>query len=346
MRGLTKGYVLRRLGMWALTVWLGATLIFFIPRLSPGDPVAGMISRMIAQSGYVENSAELIEAWRARFGLDAPLYLQYLRYMRNLLPAMTPQGLRIVPDLGYSLTQFPVTVNEMIARALPWTLFLLSIATLLSFIFGNTIGALMAWRKTPGALKQLLPLSLTFTSVPFFMLGILLIYVFAFGLKWFPVGGGYGRGVEPGLNIEFIKSALYHAVLPVMAIVLASMGGWALGMRGMMITTDGEDYMVLAQAKGLTNSRQFWRYGVRNSVLPQVTALALALGGIVGGAVLVEYIFSYPGVGYLLYQGIVNNDYTLMSGIVLILILTTATAVLIIDLIYPLIDPRITYQKR
>jgi peptide/nickel transport system permease protein len=346
MRGLTKGYVLRRLGMFALTVWLGATLIFFIPRLSPGDPVAGMISRIMAQSGNVENSAEIIEAWRARFGLDAPLYLQYLRYLRNLFPAMTPQGLRVFPDLGYSLTQFPVTVNELIARSLPWTVFLLFTATLISFMLGNTIGALMAWRRTPGAIKQLLPLSLAFTSVPFFMLGILLIYIFGFGLKWLPFGGGYGRGVTPGLNIEFIASVIQHAILPVASIVLASMGGWALGMRGMMITTDGEDYMVLAQAKGLTNSRQFWRYGVRNSVLPQVTALALALGGIVGGSVLVEYIFSYPGVGYLLYQAIVNNDYTLMSGIVLILILATATTVLVIDLIYPLIDPRITYQRR
>jgi peptide/nickel transport system permease protein len=336
MRGLTKGYVIRRLGMWALTVWLGATLIFFIPRLAPGDPVTGMISRMLAQAGYVENAAEIIEAWRARFGLDAPLYIQYINNMKNLLRL----------DLGYSLTQFPVTVNEMIARSLPWTIFLLSIATVLSFIFGNTIGALMAWRRTPNLVRQVLPFSLTFTSIPFFMLGILLIYVFGFGLKWFPIGGGYGRGVTPGLNAEFILSVIYHSILPIMSIVLASMGAWALGMRGMMITTDGEDYMVLAQAKGLTTSRQFWRYGVRNSILPQVTALALTLGGIVAGAVLVEYIFRYPGVGYLLYQGIVNNDYTLISGIVFILILTTATAVLIIDLIYPLIDPRITYQKR
>ncbi|MCU0500282.1 MAG: ABC transporter permease [Anaerolineae bacterium] len=336
MRGLTKEYVIRRLFMYVLTIWLGSTLIFLIPRLVPGDPIAAMVTRMQQQAGYVENSAEIIAAWRARFGLDAPLSIQYLRFLRN----------SVTLDLGYSLTQFPTKVTEQISKSLPWTIGLLALATVISFILGNTIGALMAWRRTPRAVKSLLPLSLTFTSVPFFMLGILLLYVFAFGLKWFPVGGGYGRGVTMGLNLEFIGSALYHAVLPALAIIISSMGFWALGMRGMMITTAGEDYMVLADAKALTPARIFWGYGVRNSILPQVTALALALGGIVGGAVLVEYIFSYPGMGYLLYQGIVNNDYTIIQGVVFILILTTATAVLILDLLYPFVDPRISYQRR
>jgi peptide/nickel transport system permease protein len=322
--------------MFFLTVWLGATLIFVIPRLSPGDPVAAMISRLQAQAGYVQDSAAIIAAWRARFGLDAPLWMQYLRFLKN----------SITFDLGYSLTQFPVTVTDLVRQALPWTMGLLSVATVLSFIFGNTIGALMAWRKTPGWMKNLLPLTLTFTSVPFFMLGILVLYVFGFTLKWFPIGGGYDLGITPRFAWPFIKSVIHHGALPAFSIVIASMGFWALGMRGMMITTDGEDYMILAQAKGLKPSRQFWRYAVRNSVLPQVTALALSLGGIVAGSTLVEYLFSYPGMGYLLYVGIVNNDYTLIQGIVFILILTTATAVLIIDLIYPLIDPRITYQRK
>ena len=336
MRGLTKEYVIRRLFMYVLTIWLGSTLIFLIPRMVPGDPIAAMVTRMQQQAGYVENSAEIIAAWRARFGLDAPLPIQYLRFLRN----------SVTLDLGYSLTQFPTKVTDQIRQSLPWTIGLLALATITSFILGNTIGALMAWRRTPRTVKSLLPLSLTFTSVPFFMLGILLLYVFAFGLKWFPVGGGYGRGVTVGPNLEFIGSALYHAVLPALAIIISSMGFWALGMRGMMITTAGEDYMVLADAKALTPARIFWGYGVRNSILPQVTALALALGGIVGGAVLVEYIFSYPGMGYLLYQGIVNNDYTIIQGVVFILILTTATAVLILDLIYPFVDPRISYQRR
>ena len=335
MGGITWGYVLRRVGMWLLTILIGTTLIFMIPRLAPGDPVASMIGRMQAQSGFVENSAAIIEAWRARFGLDQPLYIQYATYLFN--------SLRF--DLGYSLASFPSRVDEMVFNALPWTVGLLSVAAIFSFIIGNTVGALMAWDRTPGILKTLLPTTLTFTSIPFFMLGILLIYVFAFGLRWLPPSGAYGRGLTQGFNLAFMSSVAYHAILPIMAIVVTSMGLWAIGMRGMMITTAGEDYMILAQAKGLQPSRIFWLYGVRNSILPQVTALALTLGTIVGGSLLVEYIFAYPGVGYLLYQGIVTSDYTLIQGIVFMLIFVTATAVLILDLIYPLIDPRITFER-
>ncbi len=335
MGGLTPGYVLRRFGMFLLTVWLGATIIFIVPRLAPSDPVTAMISRMTAQSGYVANSAEIIEAWRARFGLDQPLWIQYLAYLRQI----------VFLDLGYSLASFPSMVSDMIARAIPWTLGLLFIATLMSFVLGNLVGALMAWRKTPGIVRSLLPVTLTFTSIPFFMLGILLIYVFAFWLGWFPNTGAYARGVAPGFNWPFIRSVIYHGTLPALSIVVTSMGLWALGMRGMMVTNDGEDYMVLAEAKGLRPRRIFWRYGVRNSILPQVTALALSLGAIAGGSTLVEYIFAYPGMGYLLYLGIVNTDYTLIQGIVFMLILGTATAVFIIDLLYPLIDPRITYER-
>jgi peptide/nickel transport system permease protein len=336
MGGLTKGYLLKRLGMFLLTVWLGMTLIFIIPRMAPGDPISSMVSRLMAQAGSVENSDEIIAAWRARFGLDDPMFIQYLRYIGNLATF----------NLGYSLAYFPTEVEDMIRRSIPWTLGLLSLATIISFILGNAVGALLAWRRTPGLAKALLPLTLTFTSIPPFMLGILLLYVFAFGLDWLPFAGAYERGLQPSVDGRFVLSVLKHGMLPALAIVLATMGFWALGMRGMMITTDGEDYMILAQAKGLRSSRVFWLYGMRNALLPQVTALALSLGGIAGGAVIVEYIFTYPGMGYLLYQGIVNTDYTLIQGIVFMLIVGVALAVFIIDLIYPLIDPRITYQQR
>lgn len=335
MGGLTFGYVVRRFGMFLLTVWLGATLIFFIPRIAGGDPVAAMVARLTAQSGYVENAGELIDRWRVRFGLDGPLYIQYFTYLGNMLRL----------DLGYSLASFPSQVGEMVARAMPWTMGLLSIGVVISFALGNAIGAVLAWRRTPEWIKQVLPLSMMFTSVPFFMLGILLIYVFAFWLNWFPPNGAYDSALTKGFNLPFILSVIRYGTLPAFALVVASMGFWALGMRGMMVTNDGEDYMILAEAKGLRPSRVFWQYGVRNSILPQVTALALNLGGIAGGSALLEYIFRYPGMGYLLYQGIVNSDYTLMQGIVFLLILGTATLVFILDLIYPLIDPRITLEK-
>ena len=336
MGGLTREYLFKRLGMFLLTVWLGMTLIFIIPRLAPGDPITAMVSRMSAQSGRVENSDQIIAAWRQRFGLDAPWYVQYGRYMGNLATF----------NLGYSLAYFPAEVENMVARSMPWTLGLLSLATLMSFVLGNTVGALLAWRRTPNLAKALLPLSLTFTSIPAFMLGILLVYAFAFGLRWFPFAGAFARGLQPELSLEFIKSVIYHGTLPALAIVVTTMGFWALGMRGMMVTTTGEDYMILAEAKGLRPSRIFWLYGVRNAILPQVTALALTLGSIAGGSVIVEYIFTYPGMGYLLYEGIVNTDYTLIQGIVYFLIVGVSLAVLIIDLLYPLIDPRISYQKK
>ena len=335
MGGLTIGYVLKRVGMFLLTIWMGATIIFIVPRLAPGDPITATIGRMIAQGGSVENADELIESWKAKFGLDEPVPVQYVRYLGNLATF----------DTGYSLAFFPATVDQLVFKAMPWTVFLLLIATAVSFLLGNAIGALMAWRPTPGWIRKILPVTIVFTAIPPFMLGILLIYLFAFQLEWLPFSGAYERGLTPGFNMPFMLSALKHAVLPATAIVLTSMGFWALGMRGMMITIDGQDYMLLAHAKGLRPRHIFLRYGIRNGILPQVTALALTLGSIAAGSVIVEYIFTYPGMGYLLYQGIINSDFNLVQGIVFYLILGVSLAVLILDLAYPLIDPRITHQR-
>lgn len=336
MRGLTREYLIRRFLLFLLTLWLGATILFILPRLAPGDPVTAMMARMRQQGTRVENSQTIIDTWRARFGLDEPLPLQYLRYLLNLVRG----------DMGYSLSFFPATVSDMISTALPWTIGLLTVATLISFVLGTTIGALMGWRATPSILKTVLPLTLVFTSIPAFMLSILFIYLFGFTLKWLPYSGGYGRGLPIGWNWAFISSVLQHSILPAASLIFVSMGFSALGMRGMMISIDSEDYLVLAKLKGLSRSWIFWRYAVRNSILPQVTALALALGGVVAGATLVETMFSYPGMGHLMYQAITTQDYSLIGGIGFILILTTATAVFALDLLYPFIDPRITYKKK
>jgi len=335
MGGLTKGYVIKRLGMFLITVWLGTTMIFIIPRLAPGDPVQAMIGRMINEGSNVENADQIIETYKERFGLNDPLIVQYFKFLYNAATF----------DTGYSLAFFPTKVDDMIARSIPWTIGLLFTALLLSFAIGNIIGALLAWRRTPKLLKWLLPVSLTFTSIPAYMVGIILLFIFAFRLDWFPYAGSYARGLEPGFNLEFIGSVIHHAFLPALSIILVSMGGWALGMRGMMITTDGEDYMILSEAKGLKPTYIFWRYGIRNSILPQITAFGVALGALAGGSVLVEVIFTYPGVGHLLYMAILNSDYTLIQGIVFYVILGVSVAVLILDLTYPLIDPRITYRR-
>ncbi|HFQ94812.1 MAG TPA: ABC transporter permease [Anaerolineae bacterium] len=335
MGGLTKEYVIKRLLMFLLTVWLGTTLIFIIPRLAPGDPVQAMIGRLVNEGANVENADQMIASYRERFGLDEPIHIQYLKYLYNA----------ITFNNGYSLAFFPSQVDVMISRAIPWTVGLLMIALVFSFIIGNTVGALLAWRRTPRTLRMILPISLVFTSIPAYMVGIMLLFLFAITLDWLPFAGNYGRGLDPGLNLPFIGSVIQHGLLPGLSIVLVSMGAWALGMRGMMITTEGEDYMILADAKGLSPSRIFWRYGVRNAILPQITAFGVAIGGLAGGAVLVEVIFTYPGMGSLLYTGILNSDFTLIQGIVFYVIVGVSLAVLILDLTYPLIDPRITYQR-
>jgi len=337
LRGLSLRYVLRRLGTFALTIWLAASLIFVIPRLMAGNPVAAMVGKISLQSGSAANgnSAGLIAAWNARFGLNDPAIVQYLLFLKN----------SVTFNFGFSITDFPATVNQLIGAALPWTLALMFLATLISFVIGSAIGALMAWRGTPSVLRSILPFSLTFTAIPSFMLGLLLLYVFSYTLGWFPTSNAYDLGVTAGLNWPFLSSVIHHGVLPALTIVGASMGFWALSMRGMMVTIEGEDYMVLGEAKGLRPSRLFWRYRIRNAALPQVTSLALTLGSIISGQILVEYLFAYPGVGQLLYQGILNEDYVLVESIVFLLIVTTALAVLVLDLIYPLLDPRISYLR-
>ena len=335
MGGLTKGYVFQRVLMWLLTIWLGVTLTFAIPRLGQGDPTSAMVLRMMNLQGYVPNANQIIAAYKQSFGLNAPWYVQYYRYLWHVVQF----------DYGFSFTGFPMAAWDVVKPAIPWTLTLLSIAAVLSFLIGVTIGALMGWRKTPGWLNSILPVSLTFTSIPYFMFGILVIFIFAFKLNWFPATGGYSRNVDPGLNWPFISSVISHGVLPLISIILTSMGGWALGMRGLMIGVNNEDYFLLAQAKGLPPSRIFFRYGIRNAILPALTAFALGLGTLIGGSILVEWIFAYPGTGYTLYRAIEEQDFTVIQTITNLMIIITATCVLFLDLLYPLIDPRITFKR-
>jgi len=333
---MSRSYLLRRFGVFFLTIWISATIIFIIPRLAPGDPISAMVARISEQSGSVEGADEMIRVWREKFGLDDSLPIQYLRYMGSLARL----------DLGFSMYAFPTTVGELIGRALPWTIGLLAIALIITFFVGNLLGALLAWRQTPGLVKAIIPVMMVFTAIPSILAALFLLYIFGFLLGWFPMRGSYARGVEPGLDWEFISSVIEHGTLPAMAIVLVSFGYWTLGMRGMMITVEGEDYMHLARAKGLRPFYVLYRYMIRNAILPQVTALAISMGTLVSGQILVEYIFTYRGMGSVIITAIRNQDFALIQGTSFIVILTTAIAVLIIDLIYPLIDPRISLTGR
>ncbi len=336
MGGISLNYLIRRLMVFFFTVWVAATLMFIIPRLAPGDPIAAMVARLTYQAGFVEDSNKIIEGWKERFGLNDPVYVQYFRYMGNLL-----QG-----DLGYAMARFPSAVSLLIGRALPWTIGLVGVATAIFFIVGNLFGALLVWKKTPQLVKVLIPISMTFTSIPPLLAGLLLVYIFGFLFKIFPQGYAYAYNLQPELTLEFIANVIHHGFLPAMAIVLVTFGYWALGMRGMMVTIEGEDYMILAQAKGLKPFYVLYRYMIRNAILPQMTALAVSIGTLVSGVVLVEVIFNYNGMGTLIYTAIREQDFNLIQGTSFILILTSALAVLIIDLSYPLIDPRISLEGR
>lgn len=334
---MTLTYVMQRFLLFVLIVWVGVTVTFFLPRLAPGrDPVAERMGMLAATGGVnTEGIEEMIAAYREKFGLDLPLWQQYLNYLNAIFRL----------DFGYSLAMYPSRVLDLIALALPWTIGLLSVSTVLAFSLGTLLGGLMGWPTSARVSQYLMGPFLVLSAIPYYLLGFILIYVLAFYFKIFPLGGGSQYGTMPTFTTAYMLDVLYHSILPALSIVLASMGFWALGMRGMMVTVLGEDYVTLAQARGLQQQRIFFQYALRNAILPQMTSLALSLGTILSGALLVEVIFRYPGIGTLLFKAIAAFDYFIIYGIVFFIILTIGLATLLIDLIYPLLDPRISYHK-
>ncbi|MFN2109614.1 MAG: ABC transporter permease [Anaerolineae bacterium] len=330
-------YLIGRLGMFVLVIFLAVTVNFMIPRLMPGDPIEQKLATLSATGGgQVGDIKEMAAAYRARFGLDAPLWRQYVNYWWDVLHL----------EFGYSLANYPERVSSTIRAALPWTLGLLGMTTLIAFAIGTVLGGLLAWPKTPRSARAAIPVMMTVSAIPYFLLGIILIYFLAIRLRIFPAGGGFQFGSVLRSDFETMVDIANHAFLPALSIIVAGIGIWALEMRGMMISILGEDYIALAEMKGLPERRIFAWYGMRNGLLPMSTALALRLGYIVAGAILVEVVFSYPGIGYKLFQAVQTKDYFVIQGIVLVLIFAIALAMLVLDLIYPLIDPRITYQRR
>jgi peptide/nickel transport system permease protein len=333
---VSVGYIVRRFLIFLAIVWAAATFNFLLPRLGGQNPIREKLVSQSALSGAVQAGLEeMVKEFETKFGLDKPLWQQYLTYLTDVARF----------DFNYSIANYPRKVLAMIADALPWTVGLLLVTTLLAFIIGNILGALLAWPGAPEFLKYVMPPILMMGAIPFFLLGLILVYIFGFFLGLFPMYGGYTTGTIPTLTLRFIWDVLWHTMLPALSILLVSMGGWALGMRSLMVMTQGEDYVVFADAMGLRDRTIFTRYAMRNALLPQVTALALALGQIVSGAVLVEVIFGYPGIGTMLYQAIRGSDYYLVQGIVFVVILSIGLATFILDIIYPLLDPRITYRK-
>jgi peptide/nickel transport system permease protein len=313
-------------------VFIAVSVNFLIPRLLPGDPVETALARLQSTGGAQNVDIQAIAAaYRSKYGLDQPILRQYVKYWQDLLRL----------DLGVSFANFPETVSAKIANALPWTVGLLATATTIAFSVGSLLGGLLAWPGTGRSVRAFVPGLMVLASVPFYLLAIVLVYLFAVLWKVLPPAGGFDTTRIVRLDFATIMDVARHAVLPLLAITLGNAGFWALGMRSQMVSVLGEDYITFAEAKGLSPGRIFFWYGMRNALLSQVTALALSMGAVLSGAVLVEVVFNYPGLGSLLYVAIRGQDYFVIQGVVLMLIISLAVLLFIVDLIYPLLDPRI-----
>lgn len=327
-------HIIRRIGIYALAIWAALTINFFLPRLAPGNP-AEIIYQRLSQHGAV--SPATLKALELEFGINTtdPLWVQYLGYLNNLIHG----------NLGISTNYFPYSVTQIIAQDLPWTLVLLTVSVILSFTLGTFIGILAAWRRG-SALDTILSMVMTFCySLLYPWLAIIVVYFLGYSLGWFPFADGYDVSTNPGLNADFLLSAAYHAILPALTLIVSTVAGWMLTMRNSMITTLSEDYVLMAQAKGLPSRRVMFIYAARNAILPSVTGFAIALGAVVGGALLVEIVFSYPGIGYALFQAIQSQDYSLVDGILLMVIIATVLMNLVVDILYSVLDPRVRQER-
>jgi len=326
-------YVLERLIICVATVAISVTVVFFAPRMVPGDPL-GAISIKLAQMGGNRGADALIAAYKIRFGLDKSMGEQYVAYLRQLA-----QG-----DLGYSISSFPSTVGDLLAQAIPWTIGLMLVTTLISWTLGSILGGLVGWTgaRSP-ALQALVPVALVLYTIPYYILAIVLSFLLAYVFPLLPRTGAFTLGTQPTLTLGFALDVAQHAALPALSIVLVSLGWWFLSMRSLVVSIKGEDFMTWAEAKGLPRPRIFWGYAFRNALLPQATGLALSLGHIIGGQLVTETIFGYPGLGYLIFNSIKSLDFPVIQGSILLIILSVAIINFVMDLVYPLIDPRIRY---
>ncbi|AYF98769.1 ABC transporter permease [Protaetiibacter intestinalis] len=314
-----------RAAFYLFTLWAAITINFFLPRMMKGDAV----DQYLARNRNV--SPEAADALRALLGLDTDksLFEQYIDYWAHLLRG----------DLGVSLLHGLRPVTEVISQALPWTIGLVGFATIVAFTIGTVGGAIIGWRRG-SRLDVFIPITTFLGTIPYFWLGMLAIAAFSVNLRWFPIGKAYGVGTKPEWSFEFIGEVIHHGTLPVLTIVIASLGGWMLGMRNMMLTVLDEDYITVAQAKGMPNRRVLWGYAARNAVLPQIQSFALSLGFVVGGTIVMEMVFSYPGIGKLLLDATNAKDYALMQGVFLVITLSVLVANLLADVAYAFLDPR------
>ena len=323
-------YLLRRASFYLVALWASVTFNFIIPRLMPGNPAEAYIAKVRANNV----TPQFLHALEQEFGVNTgvPIWQQYFTYLGDVLHG----------NLGVATSQFPHNVSEVLAQGLPWTIGLVGISVILSFFIGTLIGMLIAWKR--GSLfDTTIPPILTFLSaIPYFWMALALIYVFSISWNVLPNEGGYDvYNAVIGWNTDFLLSLIRYGFLPVVTLLIGSLSGWVLTMRNTMVTTLAEDYVLMAQAKGLPERRVMFSYAARNAILPSITSFSISLGLVVSGALLTEIVFNYPGIGYYLYQAVQNNDYALIEGCFLVIALAVLIANFLSEMVYTLLDPRV-----
>lgn len=334
--GALKEYVIPRICTYILVIFIGITICFFVPRFTPVDPVLAVINRLSEYGQYYDPDAlaQLVDSMKELYGLKGSLLEQYIAFLRRAF----------FGDFGPSLAHFPTPAVSIMNRALPWTISLLLTTTVVSWLVGNMIGGIAGYFGERTWAKGLGVFATVVYPTPYYIMALLLIMLLAYAIPIFPSYGALSIGIMPSLSLEFILNYIYHASLPALSLVIVGYGWWFLSMRSLVVHTKSDDFVQFGEMTGLSQRKLLLRYVIRNSLLPQVTGVSVALAGIFSGAMITEVVFSYPGIGYILYESVINGDFNLMMAIVTYSIVATATATLLLDLIYPLIDPRIRYK--
>jgi len=329
-------HTFQRILFYVGAVWAAITLDFFIPRMAPGNPVSALVGKM-STKGYV--TPAMAQSLSAEFGLNThdTLIVQYFKYLGNLLHG----------NLGNSIQYFPTPVSHIIGQDIGWSVMLGGVAVIISFVLGCLFGIIVAWKRGSLLDTILSPTMNLLSAIPYFWLALLSLFFFAYLLDWFPLtGGAYDSlNVTPGWSLDYIGSVIQYAFLPALTLVISSLAGWMLTMRNSMITTLSEDYVLMAQAKGLSELRVMFLYAARNAVLPNITGFAIAIGAIVGGQLLTEMVFSYPGIGYALFQAVGEQDYAMVQGVFLMITLAVLGANFLADMLYTVLDPRVRIER-
>src|ERR671938_782837 len=320
----------RRLAFYVFAIWVALTINFLLPRLMPGSPIGGLIQHLTPSQ--VSTKPGIIQTYEALLGGGHhSIWADYVTYLHRISHF----------DFGISTSNYPTPVSEVVGRTLPYSMFLVGVAFLLSFVVGTGVGMVAAWRRGGAVDSVFVPTFMVLSAFPAFFTALLGLYFFGLKLHWFPIQHAYDSGVVPGFNWTFLSSAPRHAELPILVVVCAYAGGWVLNMRTVMVTTIGEDYVAMAHAKGLRDRRVMTRYAGRNAILPPLNGFAALFASAVGGLVFVEYVFSYPGVGLTLQQAALGTDYGLAQAILIALSVCVILANLIMDLLNFVLDPRL-----